>query len=43
MAERLTRLTCEECGREQADDERGWPSYLTTDEEEPAEAVEAKS
>jgi hypothetical protein len=28
-----------ECGREQADDERGWRSYLTTDEEEPAEAV----
>ena len=32
-------LTCEECGREQADDERGWRSYLTTGEEEPAEAV----
>lgn len=32
-------LTCEECGREEADDERGWRSYLTTDEEEPAEAV----
>ena len=32
-------LTCEECGREQADDERGWRSYLTTDEDEPAVAI----
>jgi hypothetical protein len=32
-------LRCVECGREQADDERGWRSYLTTDEEEPAEAL----
>ena len=36
---RLTPLTCIECGREQAPIERGWRSYLTTDEDEPAEAV----
>ena len=28
MAERLTRLTCVECGREQTDDERGWRSRI---------------
>lgn len=28
-----------ECGRVQRPDERGWRSYLTTDEEEPAEAL----
>jgi hypothetical protein len=35
-------LKCVECGREQADDERGWRSYLTVDDaddEEPVEAV----
>jgi hypothetical protein len=29
------RLTCVECGREQAADEHGWKAYLTTDEDEP--------
>ena len=33
------RLTCVDCGREQAVDERGWRAYLTDDEDEPAEAV----
>ena len=33
------RLTCEECGREQAASERGWQAYLATDEDEPAEVV----
>jgi hypothetical protein len=32
-------LVCVECGRDQADDERGWRSYLTDEEDEPAEAV----
>jgi hypothetical protein len=32
-------LVCVECGRKQIADERGWRSYLTTDEEEPAEAL----
>ena len=33
-------LVCVECGRKQiTDDERGWRSYLTTDEDEPTEAV----
>jgi hypothetical protein len=32
-------LTCEECGREQPACESGWKAYLTTDEDEPAEAV----
>ena len=32
-------LVCVECGREQVADERGWRSYLTTDEEEPAEGL----
>jgi hypothetical protein len=32
-------LTCIECGREQAVDERGWKAYLTVDEDEPAEAI----
>lgn len=32
-------VTCVECGREQAVNERGWRAYLTVDEEEPAEAV----
>ncbi len=31
-------LVCVECGREQDADERGWRSYLTTDEEEPGGA-----
>jgi hypothetical protein len=39
MADRLTPLTCVECGREQAPDEGGWRALLTTDEDEPAEAV----
>jgi hypothetical protein len=30
---------CVECGREQPARERGWSAYLTTDEDEPAEAV----
>lgn len=30
---------CAECGREQAVDERGWQAHLTTDEDEPAEAI----
>jgi hypothetical protein len=32
-------LVCAECGCEQAAGERGWKAYLTTEEEEPAEAV----
>jgi hypothetical protein len=32
-------LTCVECGREQAADDRGLKAYLTNDEEEPAEAL----
>ena len=32
-------LDCIECGREEASDERGWKAYLTTDEDEAAEAV----
>jgi hypothetical protein len=32
-------LVCVECERIQASDERGWRSYLTIDDEEPAEAV----
>jgi hypothetical protein len=32
-------LTCVECGREQGISEPGWRAYLTTDEEEPAEAI----
>jgi hypothetical protein len=32
-------LTCIECGRVPAVDQRGWRAYLTTDEDEPAEAV----
>jgi hypothetical protein len=36
VRQRLTRV---ECGHEQAAGERGWKAYLTTDEEEPAEAV----
>jgi DNA-directed RNA polymerase subunit RPC12/RpoP len=34
-----TTLTCVECGRAQAAGERGWRTYLTVDEDEPAEAV----
>jgi hypothetical protein len=30
---------CVECVREQAAGERGWKVYLTTDEDEPAEAI----
>jgi hypothetical protein len=36
------RLTCIKCGREQVADERGWRAYLTVDDaddEEPVEAV----
>jgi hypothetical protein len=36
-------LVVSSCGRKQRDDERGWRSYLTTDEEEPAEAVVARA
>jgi DNA-directed RNA polymerase subunit RPC12/RpoP len=32
-------LVCKECGREWRTDERGWRAYLTTDEDEPAEAI----
>jgi hypothetical protein len=32
-------LACVECGREQVAYERGWRSYLTTDEDAPAEAL----
>ena len=32
-------LRCVECGREKVAGERGWRAYLTTDEDEPAEAV----
>jgi DNA-directed RNA polymerase subunit RPC12/RpoP len=39
MAANSVRLTCVECGREQAADERGWQAHLTVDEDEPAEAV----
>ena len=35
----FAEIVCVEFGREQAADERGWKAYLTTDEEEPAEAV----
>jgi len=36
---RSPSLVCVECGREQIADERGWRSLLTTDEEEPVEAL----
>jgi hypothetical protein len=40
MPTRPTPLTCEECGREQAADERGWRSLLTVDSaEEPEKAI----
>ena len=32
-------LECVECGRKQRAGEPGWKAYLTTDEDEPAEAV----
>jgi hypothetical protein len=32
-------LTCAECGRQKTEGERGWRAYLTTDEDEPAEAI----
>jgi hypothetical protein len=32
-------LVCVECGRVQTDDERGWRSYLTVDEDDPVEAI----
>jgi hypothetical protein len=32
-------LECVECGRVSRVNERGWTAYLTTDEDEPAEAV----
>lgn len=35
----VRRLVCEECGRVSPENERGWTAYLTTDEDEPAEAV----
>jgi hypothetical protein len=35
----LRRLECVECGRVSDDNERGWRAHLTTDEDEPAEAV----
>jgi hypothetical protein len=31
------RLSCEECGREQADGERGWKAYRTFEEDESPE------
>jgi hypothetical protein len=31
--------TCVECGVSSRSAERGWKAYLTTDEDEPAEAV----
>jgi hypothetical protein len=33
------RLQCVECARVSRENERGWRAYLTTDEDEPAEAV----
>jgi hypothetical protein len=33
------RTLCVECGREPREGERDWRAYLTTDEDEPAEAV----
>jgi hypothetical protein len=39
FSDALVPLTCAECGREQRPGERGWRAYLTTDEEEPAEAL----
>jgi hypothetical protein len=38
-ADHAEGLACIECGRKQASDERGWKAYLTTDEDEPAEAI----
>jgi hypothetical protein len=35
----MATVTCVECGREQPFRERGWRAYLTSDEDEPAEAV----
>jgi DNA-directed RNA polymerase subunit RPC12/RpoP len=38
----VSALVCVECGREQVADESGWRAYLTVDdadEEEPVEAV----
>jgi hypothetical protein len=36
---RSPSLVCIECGRIQTDDERGWRSYLTVDEDEPVAAI----
>jgi hypothetical protein len=33
------RILCVECVREPREGERGWRAYLTTDEDEPAEAI----
>ena len=38
-AARAECLRCVECGREQPNGECGWKAYLTTDEDEPAQAV----
>jgi hypothetical protein len=38
-ADRAVRLMCVECGREHGADERAWRAYLTTDEDEPTEAI----
>src|SRR5215218_9150032 len=35
---RAERLSCEECGREQADGERGWKAYRTFEETSPGDA-----
>jgi hypothetical protein len=32
-------LVCVECGRVDTDNERGWRSFLTVDEEDPVEAI----
>jgi hypothetical protein len=37
--DQVKRLRCVECRRIQKADECGWRSYLTVDEEEPAEAL----
>ncbi len=37
--DRAEPLRCVECDRVQTENVRGWKAYLTTDENEPAEAV----
>jgi hypothetical protein len=37
--DRTERLRCFECGRRQAESERGWRAYPTVDEDDPTEAV----